>query len=142
MGEVMIHKGGCCCGSIRYQVLGDPVIVAHCHCEDCQRISGAGHSTGAMYPLTALELTGETRAYQLKSDTGSTVSKIFCPQCGSPIYGTNNHNPDFVTVSLGTLDDSSDFKPAVAIYCRNKKSWDHLDEDVQQFDSQPNWKPE
>lgn len=41
--------GGCLCGAVRYEIKGKPVVVARCHCEECQKISGAGHSVGAMF---------------------------------------------------------------------------------------------
>jgi len=50
-----IRTGKCLCGSVRYEVSGDPQIVAHCFCDDCQRLSGAGHSTGAMFEASAFE---------------------------------------------------------------------------------------
>jgi hypothetical protein len=31
----------CCCGSLRVETTGEPVIVAACHCQECQRRTGA-----------------------------------------------------------------------------------------------------
>ncbi len=33
--------GGCHCGAIRYEVEGEPLTHALCHCSDCRRHSGA-----------------------------------------------------------------------------------------------------
>ncbi|GEC55162.1 hypothetical protein ABIF38_007932 [Bradyrhizobium japonicum] len=32
--------GGCHCGEIRYEVTGEPVVHALCHCTDCRRHAG------------------------------------------------------------------------------------------------------
>lgn len=137
----MIYKGRCLCGSIEYQVVGEPVIVAHCHCEDCQRLTGAGHSTGAMYALDKFQMTGNVSEYKLQSANGNQVTRVFCPNCGSPILGKNTAMEGFVTVSLGTLEDASDFKPEVVIFAENRNPWDFMDEDIESFDRQPEWKP-
>ena len=136
------HKGRCLCGAVTYAVQGVPIIVAHCHCEDCQRLSGAGHSTGAMYAEDNFRLDGQIGKYNLKSERGNIVTRVFCPACGSSIHGQNTGMPGFVTVSLGTLDDSSDFKPAVVVFARNRKRWDLMDEELLTFAAQPHWKPE
>lgn len=43
------YTGGCLCGAVRYQISGTPVVVARCHCEECQKVSGAGHTVGVMF---------------------------------------------------------------------------------------------
>jgi hypothetical protein len=53
-----MRTGRCLCGAVTYEVDGDPVVVAHCHCADCQRVSGAGHTTGAMFPASKLVIRG------------------------------------------------------------------------------------
>jgi len=50
-----VHYGHCLCRKVEYTVIGDPIVVAHCHCDDCQRLTGSGHSTGAMYNSSDLE---------------------------------------------------------------------------------------
>ncbi len=39
-----VRRWRCLCGAVTYEIEGDPMIVAHCHCTDSQRISGAGHT--------------------------------------------------------------------------------------------------
>lgn len=137
-----IHTGGCLCGNIRYEITGAPVVVAHCHCEDCQRISGAGHSTGAMFATTQFAISGNVAEYSLVSKAGNQVTKVFCPTCGSPILGRNDGMEGFVTVSLGTLDDSSRFEPEVVIFAGNKKPWDIMNDTLPTFLAQPEWSPD
>jgi hypothetical protein len=141
IAEDEIHRGRCLCGSVQFETQGPPVIVAHCHCKDCQRLSGAGHSTGAMFSTTRFRLKGTVREYNLRSDAGNDVTRVFCPSCGSPILGRNTGMPGFVTVSLGTLEDSAAFEPGVVVFARNRKTWDVMDESIPTFDAQPPWRP-
>ncbi len=136
------HQGSCLCGKVKYKVKGMPKVVAHCHCIDCQKLTGAGHSTGAMFSEKNLELEGEVGEYKLKSENGSEVTRIFCINCGSPILGKNSDMRGYVTISLGTLENSSSFEPEVIIFARNQKPWDIMDETITAFEAQPNWHPE
>ena len=139
--KAKIHSGHCLCGRVRYAVEGDPVIVAHCHCDDCQRLTGSGHSTGAMFPVDSLRLEGDIAEYELTSENGNRVTRVFCPNCGSPILGKNSAMQGFATLNLGTMDDSSDLMPGVTVFARNRKPWDVLDESIQTYDAQPVWNP-
>lgn len=142
MAKTDHHHGGCICGGIRYRVTGAPVIVAHCHCRNCQRGSGAGHSTGAMFPVDRFHLTGPVSEYQLDSSQGTRVTRGFCPTCGSPIFGRNDGAPDHVTITLGTLDDPAAFTPEVVIHARSRPHWDAMDPTLETFDTQPEWTPD
>ncbi|MSP74761.1 MAG: GFA family protein [Rhodospirillaceae bacterium] len=133
--------GRCLCGAISYQIDGDPIVVAHCHCLDCQRLSGAGHATGAMFPDAGIRLNGEPATYSTTSEAGNTVMRLFCRRCGSPLFGKNTGMPGFMTVSLGTLDSSGGLKPQVAIFARTRRNWDVMDATLPTFDAQPEWKP-
>lgn len=133
--------GRCLCGAISYEIDGDPVVVAHCHCLDCQRLSGAGHTTGAMFPEAGVRLNGEPATYSTKSEAGNTVERLFCGRCGSPLFGRNTGMPGFMTVSLGTLDSPDRLTPRVAIFARTRRRWDVMDSTLPTFDAQPEWKP-
>lgn len=137
-----INQGGCLCGAVRYVADGAPVVVAHCHCEACQRASGAGHSSAAMFPDDRFRLTGAVAEYNYISDNVNEVTRVFCPICSSPIFGRNSGMVGYVSITLGTLDDSSGFDPEASVFARNRKPWDVMDECLPTFEAQPDWKPE
>lgn len=136
------YSGGCLCRAVRYEIRGTPVVVARCHCEECQKVSGVGHSVGAMFADAALHLTGDLAEFHYRSSAGNEVTKSFCPRCGSPILGRNTGMKGYVTVSLGTMDDSSALRAQVAIFTRNRKPWDTLDAAIPCFAAQPAWTPD
>lgn len=133
--------GRCLCRACAYSIEGDPIVVAHCHCRDCQRLSGAGHTTGAMFAEAGVKITGEPSRYDLTSDAGNTVTRLFCGACGSPLFGMNTGMPGVMTVSVGTLDDPDRLTPQVAVFARTRRHWDVMDAALATFDGQPDWKP-
>lgn len=118
------------------------MVVAQCHCDTCKRLSGTGHTVGAMFAISAVILRGNMREFSYISDTGSQATKASCATCASPIYGKNTRTPDHLTLTLGTMDDASDLEIGVVIYAGNKPHWDQLEQDVVSFATQPEWKPE
>ena len=137
-----MFTGRCLCGNCSYTIEGEPVVVAHCHCLDCQRLSGAGHTTGAMFPEEGVTLTGAPATFSLTSDGGNTVTRLFCGTCGSPLFGKNAGMPGFMTVFLGTLDAPDTLTPQVAIFARTRRQWDVMDASLTSFKAQPDWKPD
>lgn len=136
------YTGKCLCGEVTYVASGPPNVVAQCHCEECRRLSGTGHTVGAMFPLEAVVLSGKLNEFKYMSDKGSEVTKAFCASCGSPIYGTNTRMPDHLTLAMGTMDDATGLKIEVVIFERDRPHWDQLEEDVVSFRTQPDWKPQ
>ena len=104
-------------------------------------MSPTGHATGAMFSLESFELMGHVEQYKYKSDNGNEVTKAFCPACGSPIFGENTGMEGYLTVTLGTFDDSSAFKAQVIVFARNQKTWDFMDQNLPSFEAQPTWRP-
>ena len=134
-------EGGCLCGAITYKISGQPIIVAHCFCRDCQRVSGAGHLTGAMFPAEQIKVMGEMAEYRSAAASGSTVSHLFCRTCSSRLFGKNTNMPGAMTVAAGTLNDPNALEPQVAIFTRSRPHWDAVAPNVQSFEAQPAWKP-
>ena len=42
--------GGCLCGNVRYECRGDELMVAVCHCRNCQKQAGSAFSVIVGYP--------------------------------------------------------------------------------------------
>lgn len=134
--------GRCLCGDVRYVAEGKPKIVAQCHCEECRRLSGTGHTIGAMFPASAVSVTGKVSEYRYGSEKDSEVTRAFCANCGSPIYGKNTRIPDYLTLTLGLMDNADGLDVEVVIFERDKQHWDQLADGVMSFATQPDWKPD
>ena len=134
--------GKCLCGEVTYTANGQPIVVAQCHCEECRRLSGTGHAVGAMFLADAVIVSGKVKEFRYISYSASEVSKVFCANCGSPIYGKNTRLPDHLTLSLGTMDDATGLDVEVVIFERDKPHWDRLGDEVISFETQSKWKPE
>jgi len=117
------RQGGCLCGTVRYVLNTDPLMTAVCHCTHCQRQSGGVFSTNLGIPEAAYVQTGDTKVYEDKGDSGQSVWRYFCPNCGSPILSKIAAMPGIVMVKAGTLDDMTGVIPGVEIYTDHAVNW-------------------
>ena len=133
-----LMTGGCLCGAVRYESAGAPVFSLLCHCRDCQRSSGSAYNAALRVPAAGFRLTrGEPKRYARTADSGNTVTRAFCPECGSPVFLTVSTRPDLVGLRAGTLDDPSAFQPEAHIFVRSAQPWDHLDPALPRYDAYP-----
>ena len=101
-------EGGCNCGAIRYKIDAKPVVVAQCHCKNCQRQSGSAFSVNLMVPAAAVTTSGELTTYtDTDTASGNPVYRRFCGTCGSPIFSDLAQGGGMTIVKAGTLDDTS-----------------------------------
>lgn len=135
--QSIFASGKCLCGSVKYTITSSPVRMGQCHCDDCRKSTGTGHSSNAFFKKDDVVIEGETNNYSSNTDTGSKITRYFCPKCGSRLFGTSNVATDVISVSAGTLDDSSWFKPEAIVYNKRKPKWDFMDESIPTFDEMP-----
>jgi len=95
-----------------------------------------------MFPTSAVSLTGAISEFRLRSGKGNEVTRAFCGKCGSPIFGKNDGMLGYVTIALGTLDQSADLNPQVVVFAGSRQPWDAIAPDLPAFETQPDWKPE
>lgn len=130
--------GSCLCGAIRYTI-GVPVTeLRACHCTNCQKASGAGGSVNAVVPSAAFKITqGTPKRFDSKADSGRTLHRHFCGDCGSPIYSQRATSPETVVVRAGTFDNAEAMKIAANIWTKSARPWAFIDPASQQFPGQP-----
>jgi hypothetical protein len=128
----------CLCGDIALESTADPMMQANCHCDDCRRAGGGVFASYAFVPAEALTVTkGKPASFEHKSDRGSTMTKYFCPRCGSQLYGMNSANPTRRGVRVGAIEDASWFKPAANVYVSRKLPSTLIDPAAKAFDKMP-----
>lgn len=124
------HKGGCACGAIRYEFSVDPQFSFHCQCRQCQRASGTGHSSQFVVPAETVRINGDVTFFEQTADDGNTISRGFCPVCGSPVTGKSSGYPDILFITAASLDDPALFKPQKVVFSSSRQPWDYVDPDL------------
>ncbi|MBU1191091.1 MAG: GFA family protein [Gammaproteobacteria bacterium] len=119
--------GGCACGAVRYSIDAEPTFSFHCQCRQCQRATGTGHASLFIVPKVAVSVTGDLTYYDQTADDGATVSRGFCPRCGSPMLGNTTGHPDIVLITAASLDDPTQFKPQKLVFSKTGQPWDYID---------------
>ena len=125
--------GGCACGAIRYECSAEPLRSMNCHCRNCQHTSGGGYFPEVLIPIAALKITGDVKYYDVKADSGNTLSHGFCAHCGAPVFAKSSGFPDFMIVRVGSLDDPSWYQPDMDVYTSRAQPWDYMNPDLPKF---------
>ena len=129
--------GGCLCGGVRYEVSAPPMFMAHCHCGECRKWSGAAHSTNVGVPPAQFRIVQGTdllRPYRHedRKDIG------FCSRCGSSLFTTNDWDAPTeasgINIRAGTLDDDPGVRPLFHIYVGSKAPWHEITDDLPQYE--------
>ena len=97
-------SGSCLCRSCVYQIDGEIEPAGVCHCEDCRKVTGGPFGVSFRVPKNRFHLTGRTASYAKPADSGTVLTRHFCPACGSPLLTESPSHPDAVYVKAGTLD--------------------------------------
>ncbi|MGB5079987.1 MAG: GFA family protein [Burkholderiales bacterium] len=130
--------GSCLCGAIRYAIDAPVTELRACHCVHCQKASGAGGSVNAVVPSAAFRiLRGEPKVYGSQAESGRTLNRHFCGDCGSPLYSQRANNKEFVVVRIGTLDSAPPMKVTSNIWTRSARPWAFIDPASKRFPGQP-----
>lgn len=130
-------EGGCHCGAVRYRCAAAPHAVLLCHCRDCQRTTGGPFATVAVVPVAALEFTGTVRSYVVTAQSGRTVTREFCPQCGSPLFERAEGYPDIVLIKAGSADDPSWIEPTLHVWTCSALPWPKLADTLERHPRNP-----
>lgn len=131
----MSHQGGCQCGTVRYEVSGEPQHVALCHCNDCRKSSGAPMVAWAAFTDAQFKLIeGEPVTF---NSSGSAM-RSFCPTCGSGLYYRNaEFLPGIVDIQSATLDDPDSLPPSAHIQVAERLRWMETAHSLPSFDRFP-----
>ncbi len=124
----MTQTGRCLCGQITYEITGDLIATAVCHCDHCQRQGGSAFSVNLIVHESQMTVVGDLSTFEDRGENNDAVYvyRRFCGQCGSPIYSALVSPAGILAVKAGTLDDRSDVTPNVEAWCEHKQPWVQL----------------
>lgn len=123
-------KGGCSCGSVRYQITSKPLIVHCCHCSWCQRESGSAFVVNAVIEADRVALLkGAPVCINTPSASGYGQKIWRCPHCQVALWSNYAGIGEKVRfIRVGTLDTPATLPPDIHIYTSTKLDWVQLPE--------------
>lgn len=134
----MAISGGCLCGAVRYAIDADqPLAVRQCWCRVCQYLAAGGATVNAIFSRDAVTVSGPLTEFVSRADSGSTMHRRFCAQCGTPVFSEAESRPQQIIVRAGTLDDPDQAKPAGIIWAKSAPRWACFDPDLPRIEGQP-----
>jgi hypothetical protein len=129
--------GQCLCGAVHYEYSAETIFAGNCHCRDCQRSSGSGSSPILFIPIDAINIKGDVKYFESKGRSGQSVTRGFCPTCGSQLFGKPAASPTLIGIKVGTLDDPTVYEPSVDIFTESNYDWHPMNPDLAKFPQMP-----
>jgi hypothetical protein len=130
--------GGCQCGAVRYEIIGEPVSLYVCHCRECQKQSSSAFGISVIVKRSDFRVTrGEVKLWSRATDSGGTLACAFCPACGSRVWHEAIEATDTVSVKGGSMDEPPDLQSASHIWTARKLPGVVIPETTRQFPGEP-----
>ena len=112
--------GSCSCGDVRFEVNGEIRSIVNCHCNLCRKMNGAAFSTYVAVSDDDFSiLRGNLQTHQVTE----MARKIFCGECGTPIFNSNPKYAGLKILHLGSIHGSPNMDPIANIYCESQLDW-------------------
>lgn len=114
------HGGGCHCGRVRFEVVGDITAASQCNCSICTK-------KGVMNTRVApdrLEITQGREDLALYQFGTRTAKHWFCRHCGIQVFANPRRAPDQYAVNLRCLDDFYRLLPTVQVRYFDGQHWE------------------
>jgi len=130
--RVLDLKAACTCGAVHASVAGKVLSMFLCSCEDCQKATGTGHSAVVLMRSADVTLTGDVRSFARPSESGATLTRSFCPKCGTPIMARSSRAPDVLMLPVGLFGAAAAewFRPNQLIFARSHRDWDTVADEL------------
>lgn len=124
------------CGAVAYQIHGDISEVGIYHCQRCRKANGSAYAVNASIKRADFQLLkGETSLKEFSSSAG--VKRVFCGECGAPIYSKRDTDPAHYRLRLGTLDTPLRHGPSLHVFTASKAEWDVICDGLPQYAERP-----
>ena len=128
-------SGGCLCGAVRWEIDGEVGAAEVCHCADCRRVTGSAFIASARQDAESFRIvSGTLGSYTQTADSGNELTRYFCANCGSPIYGDSPAHPGVVYVRAGTFDDPSLIHLSHQSWTDSAVPWAHIPPDLPSYE--------
>ena len=103
-----VHDGGCLCGEVRFQAIGEPEVAAVCHCRYCQLRTGSAFGISIYLKSENLKISSaRLKSYTFTSESGKVLTYKFCDNCGTTLFWDVELFPGLIGTAGGSYHKPS-----------------------------------
>ncbi|WP_166268943.1 GFA family protein [Marinobacter caseinilyticus] len=118
----MIHTGSCLCDGVQFRLIGPLEPIQICHCAQCRKAQGSAFAANIPVAATAFELiSGAALLVRYASSPGK--ARVFCGQCGSPVFSQRDAAPETLRVRAGLIDGPLKLPLSSHAFTASKADW-------------------
>lgn len=129
-----MYRGSCLCGHVTFEIDGGIESIIHCHCSLCRKASGTAYATNGFVNAAEFRITsGDTLLGSFESTPGR--HRRFCTGCGSPIFSTNDRDPDRIRIRVGVIDSDITERPISHNFVTSKAGWEDLEAELPRYEA-------
>lgn len=122
-------EGGCVCGKVRYASQSAPFASDYCHCDTCRRLSGAPITAWMDFKSSEVTFHGQISEFQ----TSEKIYRGFCSDCGSRLTYRHVDHPDYITLTVTSLDNPEQVTPTYHIYTEERLHWLTVEDELPRY---------
>lgn len=130
----MSIRGSCACGSIRFELLNPPAMMAQCHCSRCRKV---GASVFVFVRAADFRwLAGKDKVARYVPEPPHSFVRCFCSRCGTAL-GEPDAAGEHVLIAAASLDDDPGVRIRFHEFVADKPAWVTIADGVPQFAGPP-----
>jgi hypothetical protein len=127
-------RGSCLCGGVRFEVVGDPLTMAYCHCSRCRKVGGSANVMVRAADFRWLQ--GSDLVVRYGPEPPFDLVRCFCRRCGTYL-GEPETNPEGFPISANAFDDDPRIRPVLHEQVSGKPPWYEIEGDLPQYPDAP-----
>ena len=114
----------------------EPQRIHNCHCDTCRKVTGSAFATNIFVAEDDVVITqGEPKSHSHTADSGNTLVKEFCANCGSQLFGHGTGRPGVKNIKVGSIDDASFVRPIANLYVKRALPFTQIDPSLDVFEA-------
>ncbi|WP_434940221.1 GFA family protein [Shewanella sp. HL-SH8] len=129
-----MYQGKCLCGEVSITIKGEISDIIHCHCSLCRKNSGTAFATNGFINAADFDIVSGKNSLSIFSFKPGR-NRHFCSYCGSPVYSSNEQDPQRYRIRLGILDTDIIERPISHNFVSSKANWEVLDAQLPRYDA-------
>lgn len=131
------YTGQCACGQVRLRIESEPLALRQCWCRQCQQVAAGSPTNNALFAAEGFHIEGTLHSHAYVAASGNTLTRRFCPDCGTPVLSGSSARPNVRVVRLGMLEPGHGLRPTMAIWTEEAPDWAAIDPAMEQCARQP-----